>query len=617
MERGKWIVLFGLFILVPFFGTSQSAEKVLFSVPGGFYEESPVLTLSTVYPEHHIRFTTNGNRPTVQSRCYTEPLLLDSCLYSTSDIYTIRITPRGEMFYPDSVRHCIVIRAAVFDENDSCVSEVATNSYFIQALGCDTHGLPVMSLCADSLDLFDFWRGILVPGAYYNPNIPDWTGNYFCKGILWERPCNVEFYERNAHYLNSGINQLAGVRTHGGASRRFQQKGLKIFAREDYGEKRFKHRFFDEIPLATFKHLTLKPFRCDNWGHVGVQDQLASRLAHDLGLESLASRQTVLFLNGEYWGIYALTEVPDERYLEDHFNADLEQINIMKKWTQLEHGDSTQWLELYRWMETADLTNPSSYDQAASYLDLDNFMDYQIFEIYSGNLDWPANNVRCWQEGQGKWRWFFYDGDGCFVEDWDVFANAIDTSDNINPSNARATLFFRKLIQQPLFMDRFKHRFQELMTHQWRYETLAPLFQSLCATLAGEVPFQAERFGFPIDFDQWESDVAAEDDRLFHWNEQMSIRFASFLSEHALPETTLVEAIRCVPNPSKGPFDFIVTTASEGVASMLLFDATGCQVFHQPVDLKPGVNHIPMNRSFAPGLYILKIGGSTLKIIQQ
>jgi hypothetical protein len=80
--------------------------------------------------------------------------------------------PSDEFYAVDSVQHCIVIRAAVFNEAEECISSVVTHSYFIKALGCDTHGLPAVSLCADSLDLFSFSRGIFLEfpqAAAYNP----------------------------------------------------------------------------------------------------------------------------------------------------------------------------------------------------------------------------------------------------------------------------------------------------------------------------------------------------------------------------------------------------------------------------------------------------------------
>ena len=122
-------------------------DTVLFSAHGGFYEEVFSLELHHVLPQNHIRYTINGNRPTAQSPLYEEALVLDEQLYSKSDIYTIINCPEQDFFLPDSVQHCIIIRAAVFNGNDSCVSRVMTNSYFIRALGCNTHGLPAVSVC--------------------------------------------------------------------------------------------------------------------------------------------------------------------------------------------------------------------------------------------------------------------------------------------------------------------------------------------------------------------------------------------------------------------------------------------------------------------------------------
>ena len=105
---------------------------------------------------HHVRYTTNGTSPSATSFLYEHPLWLDESLYSHSDIYTILTSPPDKFYLPDSVLHCIVIRAAVFDENDSCVSATATQSYLIRDLDNIDTQLAMMSICADSLDLFDY-----------------------------------------------------------------------------------------------------------------------------------------------------------------------------------------------------------------------------------------------------------------------------------------------------------------------------------------------------------------------------------------------------------------------------------------------------------------------------
>ena len=602
-----------MLLLVPFFGTSQSAEKVLFSVPGGFYEESPVLTLSTLYLQHHIRFTTNGNRPTAQSRLYAEPLLLDGCLYSTSDIYTIQITPDGQMYYPDSVRHCIVIRAAVFDENDSCISKVATNSYFINSLGCDTHGLPTMSLCADSLDLFDNDRGILVPGVFFDPQNPLYTGNYYQTGMNWERMANVEFYEND----NSGINQLAGLRTQGNKSRRFQQKALNLYAREDYGKKRFEHRFFTEIPNNSFKHLTLKPFRA-SWNQTGINDYLANRIAAPLDLETLASRPVVLFLNGEYWGIYFLHEKPDERYLEDHLDVDPEQVTILEGWApHVDCGNPAEFIALYQWFIDADLKDPEAYAYVASKIDLHNFIDYYIFELFSENTDWPGNNVRCWLTEDGKWRWFFYDGDACLC--WNTFLAfdyAVYEGDATYPSSSRATLFFRKLLENENFKQQFDSRFRELLETTFSYSITQPLFEHIKAALAPEIFFQSERFGHPVDVETWNTYLGHTQWFLMKRCESILPVLEQFLAPYQIDEKPL-KVFSCYPNPSDGRVFLALESEKERYSTIQLFDVTGHLVFAQPVVLEAGSNVIPIDLPPVTGLYCLMIDALVTKIVRQ
>lgn len=494
----KRILLFVSLIIVSLNVFAQ-VEKVSFSHSGGFYEEPFALTLSG-NPQYEIRFTTNGNCPTAQSQLYIQPLYLNENCYSQSDIFTIPIAPDSLMFYPESVRHCIVIRAAFFDGNGNCVSDVATNSYFIRSLDCDTHGLPVISICSDSLGLFDYYTGILVPGVHYNPHQAATTGNYYMTGDEWERQINFEFYELN----NSGVNQQAGLRTHGKKTRRHQQKGLKLYAREEYGKKRFKYQFFEDIPNNSFKHLTLKGFD-SSWSALGFNDYVCGRIAQNLNVESLASRAVLLFLNGESWGIYFLEERPDERFLEDHFNVDIDNVNIMNDWDgHYDCGSPDNFISLFNWLESADLTDPESYAYFSSKVDIDNFVDYQLLEIFICNLDWPSNNVRFWQVDDGIMRWIFFDGDGCLESlDFDAFANSVYDGNQTYPSSSRATLFFRKLLANDDFKSRFISRFNELLYSEFNYASTSWYFNYMKQKLEPSLSWQIERLGRPSSMGSW------------------------------------------------------------------------------------------------------------------
>ena len=210
----------------------------------------------------------------------------------------------------------------------------------------------------------------------------------------WERQIHLEFYEPN----NGGINQVCGLRMHGGASRWFQQKGMKLYAREEYGNKHFFYRFFPDSPIVKFKRLTLHPFRCSNWLQTGGQEYLSQVIAGNLDIDALAVREVVVFINGEYWGIYTLEESSDERYLKDHYNVDLEKVNMIKFWGVPYYGDPTDWRSLYYWMkDEANLAQPEDSARAFAHVDMSNFVDYLLFETFSANLDWPSNNVKIWQ----------------------------------------------------------------------------------------------------------------------------------------------------------------------------------------------------------------------------
>ena len=608
MKRRFWLTWF---VLLAFFSARAQNDTVLFSARGGFYEEAFQLELYNYYPQNHIRFTTNGNCPTAQSPLYEEPLVLDERLYSQSDIYTIINCPEQDFYLPDSVQHCIVIRAAVFDGNDSCVSGVTTNSYFIRALGCDTYGLPAVSLCADSLDLFDYECGIMVPGINYDPLNPNWSGNYYESGDEWERPMNIEFYEMD----NTGINQRSGLRTHGGNGRRLQQKCLKIYAREAYGKKRFKHQFFETIPNNSFKHLVLKPF-ASSWDYSGVNDHICNQIAAQLDLEAMASRPVILYLNGEYWGVYYIHERPDERFLEDHYDVDIENVNIVSGWNPvLDHGTIQHFNAFYHWMETADLSEADAYSYAETQMDLSNFIDYQIIEIFCENVDWPANNMRMWQLGDGPWRWIFYDGDACLQWlTYYAFDNAVYEGSELWPSSSQATLFFRKLLENDDFKMRFNARFYELLGTSFDYSVTGPIYDTIKARLEPEMPWQTDRFGIPSDVGVWNERMARVKWFLMKRAEQLPEHLDVFLLD--LPSNQQ-SSFQCYPNPTSGQIHLSFDANAFGTTEIGIYDLMGRKVFAMPCLMTEGANQLTFDPNLNAGIYLLRFGKHTIKIVKQ
>lgn len=572
-------------------------DTLLFSVAGGFHDEVPTLELTCQNPGHHIRYTINGSEPTAQSQRYTKPLVLDERMYSKSNIYTLRNCPEDQFRIPETIDRCIVIRAAVFDDGGHSVSTTVTNSYFIRALGCSLNGLPAVSLCADSTDLFDYDHGIFVEGAHYDPTKPHWSGNYYERGKEWERWSNFEFYELD----NTGVNQQCGLRTHGGNGRRFQQKTLKVFARERYGKKKFKHTFFTNIPERKFKVLVLRPFLSSN---AGIEDHLCNLLAQQAGLDFMADRPVVMFINGEYWGIYYVKERPDEHYVETHYGFDSHTVTVQWGWGGgVENGDPERFKTLFEWMKNADLSDPQQYAYAESQIDIDNFISYNILEMFVANFDWPSNNVRFWHVDGGKFRWMFYDGDsGLENQDFDVFANATYNGNETYPSSRTATLFLRKLLQSPTFQAKFAKRFNELMVTTLSFQNTNRLYEEIEAALKEEAHRQFERFGPPEDF------YAKTYDSWMKGHMKPTCEFLMQRPRHNFLSMETPTVVGCHHYQKNGDIILLADADRFGSCRIEVFNIKGKKVYAQGCVLAQGHNALRLGMSAQRGVYYIKIG---------
>jgi len=518
------LCVFGLF--------GARAEDVVFSKSGGFYDQSFALILSCS-DSLHIRYTLNGDVPTPDAPLYQQPLFLDEALYSKSNIYTIVNTIPSRFFKPYDVDRVIVIRAATFDEDENRVGEVVTNSYLIKSLGCDLHGLPMISIAIDSVELFDYETGIFVPGVNYDLKDSTARGNYCNTGIDWEREANFEFYEPD----NSGVNQICGLRTHGGASRWYQQKGMKLYARREYSNKRFMHDFFGQRWEKGYKRLVLHPFQCSNWHQTGGQDYMSQRVAAhpDLNIDYLGVRETVVFINGEYWGIYTLEESPDHFYVADHYNYNKEKINVIKWWREQKHGDWLDWWRFMNWSKEADINQPDDSIYAFTRMDLSNLQDYLVFETFSANLDWPHNNVMQWQRETGEpFRFIFFDGDGCFTSlSFKAMENAIGKN-----YDSQMIVFF---LGSKGFRRQLLIRYRELHKTAFSYEATKPILDEYRDIVKDEIWRQSLRFGFPRSVTRWERDMDSV--AVFFQDRSMAFDYelSDFL-ENQYPKTLLTNA---------------------------------------------------------------------------
>lgn len=534
------------FILLFSFFTPAHAQTVHFSHPGGFYSDTFSLSLQLAYaPEGEpftIRYTLNGNAPTECDTPYTAPIPLSAACLPHSALFRVPNVPEDRWYAPDSVERIIVVRAAAFDAEGYRRSPVITHSYLIDSLLHRRIALPVVSLCADSLSLFDADTGLMVPGWYFDRRYAYSTGNYFQRGRHWERPAAFAYYAPDG----GATEQDCGLRVHGNSQRVLVQKGLSLYARREYGDNRFSYPFFGPDGRADYRRLVLRPWST-SWSGAGIEDWLCQHLADSLRFDHLATRPVVLFLNGEYWGIYFLEEKADEHYIEEHHGVDSRQVDLLAYWgDEVENGSAERWRAFYQWLE-ADGTDMG---RLSNEVDTGAVMDYMLMQILILNDDWPVSNVRQWATDGTPWRWIFFDADGAlasFPDNAAILDYMTYYSSHLRPSargavrrtegsfqipsshtSPQSTLLFRRLFADRGFLEASMRRLRELVATHFDYRRSGALLQQVVKEVESEVPYQIRRFDKPSSMVRWRMAVEVIDEFLRTEPEAMVNEYAQY-----------------------------------------------------------------------------------------
>lgn len=377
-----------------------------------------------------------------------------------------------------AVDKCTVIRAAS-ESADGSFSDVAAGTYFIGSESEhikgieETHSLAVISIAMEYDDLFSPSEGIYVKGDLFDEALEarinsgetidgetarQLDANYKQRGREWERSCHIDFFECTDCKTESVLSQNCGIRIQGNYSRSDLQKGFRLYARTDYGDKRFRYPVFgdksqrpDGETVDTFKSLVLRAGGNCAFS-AKFNDTYWQDLTSELDYATKASRPCVVYLNGEYWGLYVLEEDFSNEYFEDRYDVPKENVVVYKGDAEalalgykLDEGqlpdgvynESFYFEELFDFFTShSDLKAQSDYDEFSKLVDTDSIRDYLLTEIWINNKwDWPGKNWSMWKSiapddtseyNDGRWRMILYDVEfgGIGGED-DAYTNTI------------------------------------------------------------------------------------------------------------------------------------------------------------------------------------------------
>jgi len=509
---------------LPVFNTLNAPS---FSHIGGFYEVDFRLALSSQDPQASIHYTLDGSEPTQDSPLYNQPLQISSRAGQPNEISAISTTspqwkePIGEVF------KSTVVRAKAFHP-DGAHSAAVTHTYFVDQSMAKRYNLPIVSINVDPEHFFDYDQGIYVIGRVYDESygqqIRNFSANYWESGSQWERPMHIEFFNLSGRRF---LAQDGGVRIHGATTSTYPQKSLRLYADDWYGEMdNFDYELFpgmrDSVQrntISDFKTLVLRNSG-NNWNLPIFRDAITQALVSHTTLDSLAYRPVIVFLNGEYWGIYNLRERLDTYYLASHYQIDQHQTVILENSGLLvegETGDEAHYQAMLDYIHENGIQDPEHYSYISTQMDIDNFIDYQISEIYAGNKNWPFDNIKFWRYktetyqpdapyGQdGRWRWILFDLDNTFGFGYGGWSESFQDNQLLQ---AKSAFLFRSLTGNSEFRRQFINRFADHLNTSFTPHRVISTIDEMQTAINPDMPEHIRRWNIMANsMDVWEKNV--------------------------------------------------------------------------------------------------------------
>ncbi len=560
-------------------GSNDGSNHLEFSHSTGFYADGFSLEVFSLTTDS-IFYTRDGAFPTPQSDVYENALHLDDPS-SKPNIYTDIPTTADKNLLSykgweppgQPVAKANVLRFATY-RNGVRSSRVYTSTYFVGSTA-GRYTMPVVSLVTDPTNLFDADTGIYVPGQYFDPDDPEWSGNFFRRGDAWERDVHISFFPVDG---SPAFAQDAGVRIHGGKTRQAAQKSLRLYSRKKYGAQYFDYPLMPHRDISRYKRFILRATMGAWEGRTMIADEVAQSISAHLNVEYQDSRAVIVFINGEYWGIHAIRDRIDDRYLEYVTGVDGDSVLFRE-------DDFDVYNELLDFAESHDLSLPENYEAISQLMDADNFIDYQIAEQFFRNYDWPANNLNAWKKTSpdGRWRWIFFDIDAGFgTPDFNMLFHATRNDPSLTyPNPPWSTALFRSLLENDGFRSRFIMRYAEILNGSFHKDETGETLEAIRSTYAPEVSEHIERWHFPDSYDRWVNDI---DDLSMFLKERpcyTAVHILEFFNLDDFGFSCITDVgenadIVLAPNPNGGSFFLYNATDQDwNNVSISIFDATG------------------------------------------
>ncbi|MBN1673831.1 MAG: lamin tail domain-containing protein [Kiritimatiellae bacterium] len=365
-----------------------------FSHDRGFYDAAFTVTISTRTPGATIRYTTDGTKPsatagTIGGTNTAVPIATTTCLRALAIKGGDAPTDVDTQTY--IFAHDILAQTGPNAARDGMDPAIVNDPEYGPLLTDSLLAIPTLSIVGRPADILD------------------------AKSVAdgYEAEVSTELIHpdgKQGFQIDCGCGP-GGMSGHVGWTDNKQQ--FNLFFRSAYGASKLRYKVFDTVEVDRFDGLRLRGAGNDRWSaswmnaEYGIRaqfirDEWGRRLQQEAGHVASHGRWMHVYINGYYWGIYNVVHKPNESFMATFYGGEKEDYDVLKQNKQIVGGDATAWNEMESFAKNNNLALTANYEKMRDWLDVTQFMDYHIFEIWGPNLDWVYSRTtgNNWRAGR-------------------------------------------------------------------------------------------------------------------------------------------------------------------------------------------------------------------------
>jgi len=429
------------------------ALNPIFSTDGGYIEKGTKVSLSTS-DNSDIYYTLDGSFPTNKSTKYTGDITINK----TTVIKTIA--------YKDGY----------------LPSDIVSRTFFPDI----NHNVAIVSISTENSSLFGY-AGII---TNYHQNT--------------HKRISFEFYESDG---TLGTSFVGDTKLSGMDSRERAQKSMSIYLRKEYGLKEVTYPFFGNYENTTYSSFLLRNAGEDP-KNIRIMDAVLTRtLKGQMDIDMQDYRPVVVYINGEYYGLFNLREKLNADYTVTKFNVDKDNVDLVK-YMSAKHGSVADYNNIVNYINSHDPANPDVYNYIKTKLDVEELCNYWIAESYYGNTD--LGNIKYWREKDGKWRFMLYD------LDWSMWSSTTNMSYPVIYNHIPAVTYVystinitRRLYRNKEFKDLYLKTLAYHLKNTFNPERMNKIVDELAKEIEPEMPAHIKRWSSlgPSSISSWHNNL--------------------------------------------------------------------------------------------------------------